>query len=167
MLKPQDVFILLKLSILETNSWTYGQLASSVHMSASEVHKGVKRASHAGLIDLEDKSINREALFAFLSSGVQYVFYPERGRITRGMPTGLAARPSKYQSTSLEDLPVWPDKFGSAKGYALKPLYKSVPRAAKEDPKLYELLALTDAIRDGEPRERDFAIGVLKRELLD
>ena len=166
MLKPQDVFILLKLSVLDDENWTYGNLASSVHMSASEVHKGIKRANCAGLIDLDDKTVNREALFAFLSSGVQYAFYPERGRITRGMPTGLAARPSNYASSNLENTAVWPDKYGNTKGYALKPLYKSVPNAAKEDPKLYNLLALTDAIRDGEPRERDFAIGVLKRELV-
>ena len=33
------------------------------------------------------------------------------------------------------------------------PLYKNVPTAARRDPKLYELLALVDAIRDGRARD--------------
>jgi hypothetical protein len=37
------------------------------------------------------------------------------------------------------------------------PLYKSVPEAIRNDPGLYELLALLDAIRDGRARERKLA----------
>ena len=36
--------------------------------------------------------------------------------------------------------------------------YSSVPAACRVDPKLYELLALVDAIRDGRARERKIAI---------
>jgi hypothetical protein len=41
---------------------------------------------------------------------------------------------------------------------AIPPLYGSVPHACKVDPKLYELIVLVDAIRDGRARERQIAI---------
>ena len=44
------------------------------------------------------------------------------------------------------------------RGVEFSPLYKNVPAAAQRDPKLYELLALVDAIRDGRTRERELAI---------
>jgi len=43
------------------------------------------------------------------------------------------------------------------RGVAFAPLYPSVPAAALEDARLYELLALVDAIRDGRARERNLA----------
>ena len=49
-LKPQDVFIALKLVALGRQSWTYAQLASELFMSASEINGGVKRAIRARLI---------------------------------------------------------------------------------------------------------------------
>ena len=39
----------------------------------------------------------------------------------------------------------------------LEPLYKTVPIAARRDPRLYEILALLDALRDGRARERRLA----------
>jgi len=37
------------------------------------------------------------------------------------------------------------------------PLYEKLPLAAMEDPLLYELLALFDALRIGQARERELA----------
>ena len=37
------------------------------------------------------------------------------------------------------------------------PLYPSAPKAARKDPKLYELLALVDMLRLGRARERAMA----------
>jgi hypothetical protein len=42
------------------------------------------------------------------------------------------------------------------------PLFKSVPVAIKKDSRLYEYLALVDAIRLGNPRESKMAIKILK-----
>jgi hypothetical protein len=53
--------------------------------------------------------------------------------------------------------PVWPDPEGSVQGVAVEPLYGSVPRAARQDPELYALLALVDALRIGRARERGIA----------
>jgi hypothetical protein len=62
-------------------------------------------------------------------------------------------------------LPVWPYADGPVRGYSFAPLHKNVPQAALEDSKLYELLALVDALRDGRAREREMAGRELKKRL--
>ena len=49
------------------------------------------------------------------------------------------------------------DADGSVRGLTLEPLHKAAPKAARQDPMLYELLALIDALRDGRVRERHIA----------
>jgi hypothetical protein len=44
-------------------------------------------------------------------------------------------------------------------------LYKSVPLAARRDPRLYELLALVDAIRGEDEEIRELAVGELRMRL--
>jgi hypothetical protein len=58
---------------------------------------------------------------------------------------------------------VWPFEEGEDRGQMIRPLYPTVPQAASRDSVLYELLALTDAIRVGQPRERALAIKELER----
>jgi len=97
-------------------------------------------------------------LLEFLVHGVKYAFPPKRGALTRGMPTGYAAPPlNKVIVDSSELPPVWPFAEGTVRGEAFEPLYPSVPQAAARDARLYELLALVDAIRDGRARERNLA----------
>ncbi len=43
--------------------------------------------------------------------------------------------------------------------------YPSVPEAVLKDEKLYELLAITDAIRVGRTREKELAVEYLKKYL--
>jgi hypothetical protein len=162
-LKPQDVVILLKL-IAQGRPSSYSDLASQLSMSASEVHAGMIRATEAGLLDPGSKMPIRAALQEFLLHGVRYAYPPKRGSMSRGIPTSYAAPPlSEHFSQSANDPPpVWPDPEGTEKGYALFPLYPSVPKAARQDKMLYELLALVDAIREGRVRERALASDQLK-----
>lgn len=168
-LKPQDVVVLLKLVVLGKDEWTYQRLAVELSISQSEAHAGVRRAVAAGLMnDVTTASGRpiRAALLEFLIHGVKYAYPPERGALTRGVPTGYAAPPlNEIIVASSEPPPVWPDAEGSVRGYAFAPLYPSVPAAAKRDNKLYELLALVDAIRDGRARERELAAKELKLRL--
>jgi len=168
-LKPQDVVVLLKLAVLGKDEWTYQRLAVELSMSQSEAHAGVRRAVAAGLmtdVTIASGRPIRAALLEFLIHGVKYAYPPERGTLTRGVPTGYAAPPlNEVIVASGEPPPVWPDAEGSIRGYAFAPLYPSVPAAAKQDPKLYELLALVDAIRDGRARERELAAKELKLRL--
>jgi len=50
---------------------------------------------------------------------------------------------------------------------SFSPLYRSVPSAAKKDPKLYEWLALVDAIRGGRVREKQKALQLVKEKFKD
>lgn len=60
---------------------------------------------------------------------------------------------------------MWPYGKGKVRGHSIVPLYLSVPEAALKDVKLYELLALVDALRVGRAREREIAIKELKLRL--
>ena len=167
MLKPQDIVILLKLVTIGGRPWSYGSLANELAMSPSEVHSGIKRAGVARLFDSQRKVPLLQALLEFLVHGVKYAYPPERGPLTRGVPTGYAAAPLKSLINQPDEAPpVWPDAEGRVRGYALAPLYRSVPKAVGRDPRLYELLALVDAVRDGRARERELAVKELSRQLV-
>ena len=158
-LKPQDIFIMLKLVVWDGPEWSYPALSHELSMSASEVHAGIKRAVAAKLMDMHRKIPVKSNLLEFLIHGVKYAYPPDRGGLTRGIPTSYAAQPLKELIMQPDEPPpVWPDSEGQVRGYEFSPLYSSVPHACKVDPKLYELLALVDAIRDGRARERKIAI---------
>lgn len=167
-LKPQDVLILLKLVAIGEAPWSYSRMAGALWMSPSEVHAGVKRVVKARLASMrQDRVIpNARNLEEFLVHGVPYVFVPELGEVTRGMPTGYAGPVLSPLFQASDDLPpVWPDPDGEARGQAFTPLYKSVPQAAREDDMLYALLTLVDAVRGGRAREREIACREIKNRL--
>lgn len=147
------------------------ELAYELQISASEINAGVKRLVHARLAARgEDRNggvhLLRSSLLEFVIHGVKYAYPPERGSVTRGMPTAHATLPlSEKIAASSEPPPVWPDPEGRARGYSFSPLYPTVPRAASVDQGLYELLALVDAIRDGRARERKLAEKMLKARI--
>jgi len=136
-------------------------------MSVGEVHNALDRAARAQLFDSERKRPRSQALEEFLVHGIKYAFPAQRGPITRGFPTSYAAPPlnKSISADADENQPVWPDPQGTARGYALEPLYKSAPKAAKIDALLYELLALVDALREGRARERKLATEHLHKRL--
>ena len=167
-LMPQDILLLLKLVARGEQSWTYNSLAMELEMSPSEVHYAARRAvaSRLGIKQGKQIRVHAQNLLEFLSHGIQYCFFPEKGGITRGMPTAHAAEPLKDQFISVNEMPpVWPDPDGEVRGESFAPLHKSVPYAAKKDEKLYMLLALVDAIRGGSARERAAAREELEQRL--
>ena len=146
--------------------WSFSALALDLGMSPSEVHAAVSRTVFAGLLNQETRLPNRKALLEVLIHGVQYVFPAERGEITRGLPTAHAAPPLlKRMVAGGDPVPVWPDPDGDVRGEELRPLYRSVPYAARRDPALYELLVLVDALRGGRARERMLAADELRSRL--
>jgi len=162
--KSVDVVVLLKLLVSE-DAKTYAELSKELGISASEIHAAVRRSANAGLIDLDSRRPLRKPLQEYLVHGIRYAFPAKLGALARGIATAHAAPPLAGQISSDELPPVWPDAEGTVKGYALEPLYRSVPRAAKRDRKLYELLALVDALRVGRTRERKLAEDELKHRL--
>ena len=159
-LKPQDILFLLKLVAIGEKPWSFNQLAIELAMSASELHAAAQRALAAKLALREGGKIRPQLqnLEEFLLHGLQYVFLPERGAVTSGIPTARAGLSTKGEFESGQELPlVWPFPEGSVRGESFTPLYKSVPIAARNDAVLYELLVLVDAIRGGETHERNVA----------
>jgi hypothetical protein len=155
--KSLDVVVWLKL-LLSAPGKTFAQLSHELGMSASEIHSSVQRGAAAGIIDPLSRKPLGKALEEYLLSGVRYAFPAKRGPVTRGIATSYAAPAlSRYFRPQDELPPVWPDPKGSSKGYALEPLFKPISKAVQQDPNLYELLALVDAIRDGRAREREIA----------
>lgn len=137
-------------------------------MSPAEVHAAAKRTVVARLAIRNDLKIrpNIRNLEEFLLHGIQYAFVPDRGGISRGMPTAFASEYMGQHFVADQELPpVWPDPQGEIRGESFSPLYKSVPVAAKNDSNLYALLVLVDAIRGGRARERDIAQKELIRRL--
>jgi len=167
-LKPQDVIILLKLVTITKAPRSFTALSVDLFMSPSEVHAGIGRVIASNLAVKVDDQVTPviRNLGEFLTHGIAYVYVPERGEMTRGMPTAHAGPPlSNMMVPSNDPPPVWPDPEGNVRGQSFSPLYKSAPKAAKQDQKLYELLALTDAIRGGRVREREIAIKEMSKRL--
>lgn len=167
-LKPQDVLVLLKLVALREKHWSYNKLAIELGMSPAEVHAAARRAQVSQLAVKKDGKLVPDIrnLGEFLVHGLRYVFVPEWGEMTRGMPTLFAAAPLNVMiSPSAEPVPVWPDPEGEVRGTSFSPLYKSAPKAARADSVLYELLVLVDAIRGGRARERETASRELQQRL--
>ncbi|MEG4812823.1 hypothetical protein QUA82_35820 [Microcoleus sp. F8-D3] len=166
MLKPQDIVALLKVHCWREDSWTYSTLAQSLGMSASEVHGALSRCEAAGLYDREHRRIGKQALLEFLVHGLRYVFYAQPGPLSRGLPTAHSAEPLKSKLVaSPSEVYVWPDPQDAVRGQSIAPLYRSVPVAASNDPELYALLSLIDALRVGRVREQRLAEGELESRL--
>ena len=155
--KPQDILVALKLAMRGVES-SYADLGKELGLSASEVHAAVRRLKDARLLDPETKRVRLEAFRNFLVHGVPYAFPASPKQVTRGMPTAWAAPALAGKFNASDQMPpVWPDPVGLVQGSAIKPLYPSVPAAARRDPELYDLLALVDALRIGRARERALA----------
>lgn len=161
-MKPQDILVLLKICAMPEGKWCIHELAESIGMSGSEVHAAIKRLEKADLLFSRKPKIT--SVEEFIINGLKYVFPAIIGKECRGIPTAHSAPPlSKLVVSDKKDMLVWPYEFGNARGQSVSPLYRSVPSAVKNDSKLYELLALVDAIRIGRAREREIATNELKK----
>lgn len=169
-LKPQDVLVLFKQVALGDRSWTYATLGASLQISASQVHRSVRRCIASGLAIEKSRGewqTVRRALLEFAVHGVRYAFPAVLGGPTRGLPTAFGVPPLSAQINSLPGTaPVWPHANGTARGPSLMPLSSNAPDAALADPAVYTLLALQDALRMGRARERDLAAAHMERLIL-
>lgn len=166
-IKPQDIVILLKLVVLGDKPWRHVDLAAALGLSQPEISFALDRCKAAGFIDSAKKRVMKTALLEFLVHGLRYVFPARPGAFSRGIVTAHSAPPlSKSIVASEEDVYVWPWDDGKVRGQAIAPLYPKVPLAAENDRKLYELLALVDALRAGRTREKVIAAKELEARLV-
>jgi hypothetical protein len=120
MLKGQDIALVIKIllkkqlnKVLEHNI-----LAYELHISQSEVSKGMLRLEKANLISrYEDKTIeiHKHALFEMLVHGIKYFMSAELNIEQRGMPTAYSS-PYLIKTLVNKDFYVWPYINGEAKG---------------------------------------------------
>lgn len=152
------------------SEYSVRSLADSTGISKSQVNLALQRCFDVGLAKRDRIAdvprTNTRALTEFIVYGLRYVFPAKLGTVTRGIATSLGAPvlEGKLMTTG-ELIPVWSDAQGNTKGQAVEPLFKSATYAVRRDPELYALLALVDAIRIGQPRERKIAIDMLQEHL--
>lgn len=152
------------------NQYSTRSLALSTGISKSQVNLALRRCFDVGLAKRDRHSdlprVHIKALLELIVYGLKYVFPAKLGAVTRGITTSLAAPVLEGKLISTGDLlPVWPDAQGNTKGQTVEPLFKSVTYAVRRDAELYALLALVDAIRIGQPRERNLATDLLAKRL--
>ena len=166
-IKPQDIVVLLKLLSWGERPWLGRELALDLGLSGGETSVSLRRAVHCGLLAPGTRLVERFALLEFLIHGLKYAFPAKPGALARGLPTARSAPPlaDHPQATDLDHY-VWPTDDGDLRGQGIKPLYPSVPYAARRDPNLHEWLALVDAVRAGRSREQSLAVDEIKRRLL-
>jgi hypothetical protein len=159
--KPHDIVLALKVALRRERRFTFAALAGELAISPSEAHASTRRLALAGLmLSGRDEGFTpvKPALREFVVHGVRYAYPATIGAMTRGIPTGAAGPSLKLILVrSEEGPPVWPHANGEARGPSLCPLYPGVPLAAGNDPELYEVLTLIDALRMGGARERELA----------
>ncbi|MBI2751183.1 MAG: hypothetical protein HYX43_18105 [Burkholderiales bacterium] len=102
--------------------------------------------------------VHSRNLAEFAVHGAKYAFPADRLPVSVGVPTSHSAPAFAGVFAPGSDDWVWPHPNGSVRGQGLEPLHPSVPFAATQDAKLYEMLALFDALRVGRARERGMAL---------
>lgn len=182
-MRSQDIYILLKLVCLQQHElsrsharaelrehYSVRGLSAALGISKTEVNASIRRSIDANMAIRDRKSgyprVNKKALLDFVIHGLKYVFPAKPAEIVRGVPAAFSAPMLEGKILSMNDyIYVWPHAQGRKKGQSVKPLFKSVPKAALDDECLYEYLALADAIRIGGPREANLAAGMFEQRL--
>ncbi len=125
-----------------------------------------KRVRRSALPDSEavaDNAVRPHVhnLAEFAVHGAKYAFPAVKLPLVVGVPTSHSAPAFAGVFAPGSTDFVWPHPNGSVRGVGVEPLHPSVPFAAMQDAKLYEMLALFDALRVGKARERGMALSRL------
>jgi hypothetical protein len=167
MMKSQDIVVLAKLLSYDKahKNWTQASLAQELCLSPSQINYAIKRLLTSRLLSpIKSESEWKPIPFIqlceeFLIHGFKFIFPPEFGSLTAGIPTAYAAPPlNKIIAAGDSPIPVWPTLTEDAeRGIELKPLHHCVPKSITKypDPFFYQLLSLLDALRSGRARERN------------
>jgi len=166
MSKGQDVVVLLKL-LGSVEPVPVRELADQLGFDVAGTHRAMRRLDEAGLYSAARRRIYPAAAEEFLIHAAKFSFPPRWGSEVRGVPTSWAAEPLKEELAEPGSLPpVWPYSKGTVRGLGLEPLHPMVPKAALADPKLWQRLALVDALRSNDSaRITQLAAKLLKERI--
>lgn len=122
--------------------------------------KRVRRSASSDNDAVADNAVRPHShnLAEFALHGAKYAFPGVRLPLSVGVPTSHSAPAFAGVFAPGSTDFVWPHPNGSVRGVGVEPLHPSVPFAAMQDAKLYEMLALFDALRVGKARERGMAL---------
>lgn len=153
-MRPADLLILLGLLRPDLpEDLSVRSLAGELHLPQAAVQRSLGRLGETPAYDPSRKRVSRAAAEELFLHAVPFVAPARLGVPTRGLPTAWAAAPlSEQLSESSELPPVWPDARGEVRGLAVAPLHDAVPELARNDPWMYEVLALVDGLRIGDAR---------------
>ena len=139
-----------------------GDLAAQEPMGIYRVTR--KRVRRAALPDDAEAAVDNPVrpharnLAEFALHGAKYAFPAVKLPLVAGVPTSHSAPAFAGVFAPGSTDFVWPHPNGTVRGVGIEPLHPAVPFAAMQDAKLYELLALFDALRVGKARERGMAL---------
>jgi hypothetical protein len=165
-MKTQDIVILLKIIILGKEKWRTTDIAHQLHLSQSEISKGLKRLEESRLYSRENKAVSKRAFYELLIYGLPAFFPGKVGKLSKGVPTSISNN-ILGEEIITDDTFVWPHINGSLRGESVTPLYPSAPDAALEDKELYDFLTIIDVLRIGRVREVNLARKELKRRFFE
>ncbi len=161
--KPQDVLLLLKISI--NSELSQVNLSRELSISQSEVSFGKRRLQNVGLLNL-DNDISLEKTLEFLFYAVSYICPFELGPPVVGIPTVFSYKKfNNLFNAKNSEYYAWPHVSGKKRGTYVHPIHHSVADACLIDSDLYELCAALDMIRMGRARERDWATKFISKKL--
>jgi len=161
-LKPGDIAVALELVLRPGER--YEDLSRALRLSLSAAHRAVRRLEAAELLLPTDRHPNKSALLEFLVHGARYAFPAQVGAEVRGVPTA-GGLPEFRGEMPAGSVAVWPSVDGTVRGPSIVPLYEGAAAAALADARLHRLLALVDALRIGQARERRIAERLLRSDL--
>lgn len=145
-LKQQDIIILGKLAT--DSEWpTQKEIADSIGLSQAEVSHALKTLDSIGLINLEQKKLNKIAIAEFIEHAIKY-FYPiEKKGMGRGIRVGPSYSYFKSKVQSEEYNYVWPDSEGDTKGVIVVPLLPHLSQSVKDNDKFLLFLNIVEIFR--------------------
>ncbi len=164
-MRPHDIVVLLKIAAKVKNNWLMKDLSYELGISASEISESINRSVYANLITQDKKRLMRTALLEFLEHGIHYVYPQKPGSLARGIKTAHSAKPLNEIISSNEHF-VIPYAKGDTRGQMIEPLHSNLAEACLKDADFYELIALSDALRVGNVREKKIAIQELKKRIV-
>lgn len=165
-----EIYVLLSIVVNKGKYETIREWGDRIGVGIAIINRSVKSLIKSKLV-LETPIKNKNSKSSpyvpfysnvekFLLNGFPFVFPAEKGKVVRGVLTGIDASSLKSSFVDDDYPSVWPHHEGTVKGYKVDPLHKSIPGLVIEEKledDLYEMLALLDVLRTGKKREVDAA----------
>lgn len=163
-LRGVDVLVVLGLLRHRAGEWTVRMIARELHMPLATVQRSLGRLGTTPAFDSERRHVDIAGCEELFEHALLFVAPASMGQRARGMPTAWAvpalAKRLRVSADALQ--PVWPAPRGRVRGVAVRPLHAGVLALAASDPEMHELLALTDAVRLGDPKVSKRALALLQ-----